>query len=52
MREQYSDLSTWPGLAHFKDHVCAVTAFSDMPEVLMANRTSHLTRLAVSIATR
>ena len=33
MREQYSGLSNWPGLAHFKDRVCAVTAFSDMPEV-------------------
>ncbi|GEM_PF-5148933 len=45
LRARYAGLATWPGLTRFKDHVRAVT-ISDMPEVLIANRTSHLTRLA------
>ena len=45
-RERYTGLSTWPGLTRFKDHVRAVTTVADMPEVLVANRTSHLMRLA------
>src|SRR5207249_3439714 len=46
LRERYAGLSTWPGLTRFQDRVCAVTDVSDMPEVMMANRTSYLMRLA------
>ena len=46
LRERYIGLSTWPGLTGFKNRVRTVTSFPGMPNVLMANRTSNLMRLA------
>lgn len=46
LREQYTGLSAWPGLTQFKNHVRAATTFPDMQDVLTANRTSNLMRLA------
>lgn len=46
LRERYAGLHAWPGLSRFKDQIRAVTSFPDMQDVLMANRTSNLMRLA------
>lgn len=46
VRERYAGLHAWPGLSRFKDQIRAVTGFPDMQDVLMANRTSNLMRIA------
>src|SRR5438552_10660327 len=49
LRERYPGLAGWPGLASFKGMVRSVAGLAHPCEVLLANRTAHLMRLAARL---
>src|SRR5436190_1872178 len=49
LRERHPGLADWPGLASFKGMVRTFAGLTSPCEVLLANRTAHLMRLAARL---